>query len=405
MIMKNNNENKILNVPNLRFPEFTGEWKKERLDEIAELSKGIGISKEQLSSNGNPCILYGELYTKYKSEIISEVISKTNIEKNKLKHSKQNDVIIPCSGETAVDIAVARCVPFDNVLLGGDLNIIRLHKYDGAFMAYQLNSKRKIEIAKLAQGVSVVHLYGENLKSINTFNPSLQEQQKIVRLLSLLDERIKVQNKIIEKLETLIKGIVVTHHRKYPYKQFVEISKLGKSFSVGVLSKEDLAEDGTPCILYGELFTTYNCVADVIESRTNRTDNQVYSKGDELLFPASTTVDAVSLITPTALIVANVVLGGDMFGIHINKEYNAIYISYILNYVYRQRIAKYAQGCTIIHLHYKDIKNFKLSLPPIEKQEKIVNTLNSMQEKIDCEKQNLRLLNDLRSFLLSKLFI
>ena len=192
---------------NLRFPEFTGEWKKERLDEIAELSKGIGISKEQLSSNGNPCILYGELYTKYKSEIISEVISKTNIEKNKLKHSKQNDVIIPCSGETAVDIAVARCVPFDNVLLGGDLNIIRLHKYDGAFMAYQLNSKRKIEIAKLAQGVSVVHLYGENLKSINTYNPSLQEQQKIVRLLSLLDERIATQNKIIEDLKKLKSAI------------------------------------------------------------------------------------------------------------------------------------------------------------------------------------------------------
>ena len=96
----------------------------------------------------------------------------------------------------------------------------------------------------------------------------------------------------------------------------------------------------------------------------------MYSKGDELLFPASTTVDAVSLITPTALIVANVVLGGDMFGIHINKEYNAIYISYILNYVYRHRIAKYAQGSTI-HLHYKDIKNFKLLLPPIEKQEKV----------------------------------
>ena len=60
---------------------------------------------------------------------------------------------------------------------------------------------------------------------------------------------------------------------------------------------------------------------------------------------------------------------------------------------------------SFVVLHYKDIKNFKLSLPPIEKQEKIVNTLNSMQEKIDCEKQNLRLLNDLRSFLLSKLFI
>lgn len=208
MTMANNNDKKVLNVPALRFPEFTEEWQGEQLHEIAELSKGTGISKEQLSENGTPCILYGELYTKYKSEIISKVISKTDIEESKLKHSKQNDVIIPCSGETAIDIAVARCVPFDNVLLGGDLNVIRLHKYDGAFMAYQLNGKRKTDIAKLAQGVSVVHLYGENLKSIKTYNPSLQEQQKIVKLLSMLDERLEVQNKIIEKYESLIQAII-----------------------------------------------------------------------------------------------------------------------------------------------------------------------------------------------------
>ena len=152
--------------------------------------------------------MYGELYTKYKSEIIRKVISKTNIESSNLKRSKRNDVIIPCSGETAIDIAVARCIPFDNILLGGDLNIIRLHKDDGAFMAYQLNGKRKIDIAKLAQGVSVVHLYGENIKAIKTYNPCLQEQQKIVKLLSMLDERIEVQNKIIEKYESLIQAII-----------------------------------------------------------------------------------------------------------------------------------------------------------------------------------------------------
>ena len=54
-----------------------------------------------------------------------------------VKRSKANDVIIPCSGETAVDIATARCVPFDNILFGGDLNVISLHQYDGAFMSYQ----------------------------------------------------------------------------------------------------------------------------------------------------------------------------------------------------------------------------------------------------------------------------
>lgn len=202
-----NKDKKILNVPPLRFPEFTEEWKAEQLDNIATLSKGIGISKEQLSEDGEPCILYGELYTKYKSEIIKQVESKTDINGSKLKRSKANDVIIPCSGETAVDIATARCVPFDNILFGGDLNVISLHQYDGAFMSYQLNGKRKYDIARVAQGVSIVHLYGEHLKAIKTYNPTLPEQQKIAKLLSLLDDRIDTQNKIIERYESLIRGI------------------------------------------------------------------------------------------------------------------------------------------------------------------------------------------------------
>ena len=206
--MATNNNDKTLNVPHLRFPEFSGEWKEEQLDSIATLSKGIGISKEQLSEDGEPCILYGELYTKYKSEIIKQVESKTDIDSSKLKRSKANDVIIPYSGETAVDIATARCVPFDNILLGGDLNVISLHKYDGAFMSYQLNGKRKYDIARVAQGVSVVHLYGEHLKAIKTYNPSLPEQQKITELLSLIDERIVTQNKIIEKYESLIQAVI-----------------------------------------------------------------------------------------------------------------------------------------------------------------------------------------------------
>lgn len=208
MTTTKNNEHKKLNVPNLRFPEFQEEWKEERLADIADLYKGTGISKDQLSDDGEPCILYGELYTKYKSETIREVISKTNINNTKLVRSKANDVIIPCSGETAEDIATARCVLKGNILLGGDLNIIRLHGYDGAFMSYQLNGRRKYEIAKVAQGVSVVHLYGEHLKGVKTINPCLEEQKKISKLLSLLDERIATQNKIIEDLKMLKSAII-----------------------------------------------------------------------------------------------------------------------------------------------------------------------------------------------------
>lgn len=218
--MTNNKEKKVLNVPNstdrgnvirnvpaLRFPEFTDEWKKEQLGDIADFSKGAGISKEQLSEKGEPCILYGELYTKYKSEVIYDIISKTDIDSTKSVRSQANDVIIPSSGETAEDIATARCVLKNNILLGGDLNIIRLHKHSGSFMSYQLNGKRKYDIAKVAQGVSVVHLYAEHLKGVNTYNPCMEEQEKIARLLSLLDERIATQNKIIEDLKKLKSAI------------------------------------------------------------------------------------------------------------------------------------------------------------------------------------------------------
>ena len=201
--MAENKDKKVLNVPNIRFKEFEEEWEECRLGEIGKLYKGVGISKDQLSDNGEPCILYGELYTKYKSEVINEVISKTNISDNKLVRSNANDVIIPCSGETAEDIATARCVLNDNVLLGGDLNIIRLHKDNGLFMSYQLNGKRKYDIARVSQGVSVVHLYGEHLKGIITYCPNLDEQNKIATFLSLLDERIATQNKIIEELKKL----------------------------------------------------------------------------------------------------------------------------------------------------------------------------------------------------------
>ena len=200
---------KKLNVPHLRFPEFYGEWEKCKLWDIATLTKGSGISKDQRSATGTPCILYGELYTTYKSEVIDYVVSKTDISDKNLVRSCANDIIIPSSGETAIDISTARCVLSPDVLLGGDLNIIRLKDGDGRFFSYQLNGVRKHDIAKIAQGVSVVHLYGESIKGLTVSFPSNKEQQKISTLLSLIDERIATQSKLIEKLESLIKGIMV----------------------------------------------------------------------------------------------------------------------------------------------------------------------------------------------------
>ena len=210
----------------MRFTGFTDEWKEHAIRDIAKVEKGNGISKDQLSDKGEECILYGELYTKYKSEIIDEVFSKTGIDSTKLTKSQFNDVLIPCSGETAEDIATARCVRKDGILLGGDLNIIRFDKQDGAFMSYQLNGKRKYDIARVAQGVSVVHLYPDHLKSVKVYIPQLEEQQKVVALLSRIDERITTQNKIIEDLKKLKSAIVdyTFGNKKYSHRKRVLLS-------------------------------------------------------------------------------------------------------------------------------------------------------------------------------------
>ena len=257
--MADNKDKKVLNVPHLRFPEFSGEWEETTLGKISEITKGSGISKDQLSEQGSPCILYGELYTKYKSEVIGVVYSRTELESSSLVKSKANDVIIPCSGETAIDISTARCVPFNNILLGGDLNIIRLKHDDGGFFAYQLNGARKKDIARVAQGVSVVHLYGENLKHIRVYHPVIEEQKKITRLLSLIDERIATQNKIIEDLKLLKSAITDRLYSElrgtaYTYRQLFDVinernkdniyhNVLSASQELGMIDRSDINID------------------------------------------------------------------------------------------------------------------------------------------------------------------
>lgn len=397
-------------VPALRFPEFTEEWKEERLSKIAELSKGVGISKEQLSEDGEPCILYGELYTKYKSEIIHKVISKTNIESSNLKRSKRNDVIIPCSGETAIDIAVARCVPFDNILLGGDLNIIRLHKDDGAFMAYQLNGKRKIDIAKLAQGVSVVHLYGENIKAIKTYNPCLQEQQKIVKLLSMLDERIEVQNKIIEKYESLIQAMCDTLVEQETQQVTLSFSDFGQSYlGLSGKSAEDFGE-GYPFITYMNVYQNQIIdLTDVGLVKINETEQQsVVRYGDILLTLSSETPEEVGMGAVYLGETYPLYLNSFCFGIHITDE-SKIYPPFLAYYVssqsFRKAVYPLAQGSTRFNLQKSDFMKKKFSFPVIEKQRKIYSTLKTYSDKLIVEKQIMRLLCNQKCYLLRQLFI
>lgn len=205
--MRNNNENKL--VPKLRFPEFKNckKWEGKKLGEVAKFLKGKGISKSDVIENGKlPCIRYGQLYTHYK-ETINEVISYTDLSSDNLVLSLVNDVIIPSSGETQDDIATASCVMKNGIALGGDLNIIRTD-ISGVFLSYYLNNAKKKDIAQMAQGISVVHLYSTQLKTLNIIIPQKPEQQKIAACLSSLDEVITAESQKLEALKEHKKGLL-----------------------------------------------------------------------------------------------------------------------------------------------------------------------------------------------------
>ncbi|HEJ6937041.1 restriction endonuclease subunit S [Serratia marcescens] len=183
-------------------------WTFKKLGEVATFLKGKGVAKSDISDLGeHECIRYGELYTHY-NEVIKKIKSRTNQVLMGSILSSARDVLIPSSGESVLDISKASCVLMSNVILGGDLNIIRSKLIDGVFLSYYINSQKKYEIAKMAQGNSVVHLYAKQLSKMDVSYPCLKEQTKIANFLSAIDDKITTKKAELDKLETWKQGLL-----------------------------------------------------------------------------------------------------------------------------------------------------------------------------------------------------
>lgn len=186
----------------------------------------------------------------------------------------------------------------------------------------------------------------------------------------------------------------------------VRLFDTGVYFNTMPLSKEDLSDKGNDCILYGELFTTYDRVIKSIKSQTwVSMSAATLSESNDLLFPSSTTVDALSLISPAAITKGQVILGGDMFGIRLSEQYDNRYMSHLLFSCYRMKLAAYAQGSTIIHLHFNDIKNICIKVHEKHTQRKIADALDVIEDKMLLEKSVLEALVNQKAVLLKTLFI
>ena len=362
------------NIPLLRFPEFTSTWESNTLGNIAKFSKGKGIAKVDISEDGKTyCIRYGELYTRY-HEVISDVYSRTNIDKKNLILSEVNDVIIPASGETQIDIATASCVLYAGIALGGDLNIIKTSN-NGVFLSYYLNNTKKLDIANLAQGVSVVHLYSGQLASLNLNLPTLPEQTKIATFLSAVDNRLNQLKQKKTLLDQYKKGLMQKifdqeirfkdeKGNEFPDWEIKLLSQLVK-ISYGKDQKQVIDENGKYPILGtgGVIGRTNHCLYDrpsVLIGRKGTIDKPVY------MDTPFWTVD--TLFYTEAL---------------ENTLPKWLYFKFqtINWYLYNE-----ASG--VPSLSASTINKIEISLPCFLEQTKIANFLSSIDEKISlCDSQ------------------
>jgi len=415
-------------VPKLRFPKFknAGEWEEKKLGEVAEFFKGKGISKEDIDQNGKIlCIRYGELYTYY-DVLIDSIRSRTNVPNTELFISKINDVIIPSSGETKEDIAKASCILIDWVALGGDINVIRSNKLNGIFFSYYINSAKKRDISKIAQGDTVVHLYISQLEKLLVSFPSLPEQQKIADCLSSLDELISAHSKKLDTLKTYKKGLMQNlfpaDGETVPKLRFREFKKAGeweeKKLGKVLTIQGGFAFDSNNFLDYGnyqiiKMSNVYNGILDLTRSASfinilKDNEREFLLNDKDIILSLTGTVGkrdfghTVILQNPN-----NLLLNQRLARLYKPINVEAKFVFYTSKtIIFQDQFFMLAKGGTgnQTNVGTSDISQIKIRIPSLPEQQKIADCLSSLDELISSQAQKIETLKVHKKGLMQGLF-
>lgn len=398
--------------PRLRFKEFAGAWEEKVLGENASFTKGSGYSKSDLTDSGFPIILYGRLYTKYEN-IIENVDTFVSCDKNALK-SLGNEVIVPASGETAEDIARASAVYQQDVILGGDLNIITPNENIASpFLALTLtNGKSNQELAKKAQGKSVVHLRNDDLRACKISFPSFPEQTHLGLFFSRLDSQIAESRAVLEKSRQLKKAMLAkmfpANGEKIPEIRFKgfegewEYRKLGEvasSYSGGTPSVGNSKFYGgnIPFIRSGEIHSSKTELFLTQEGLENSSAKLV-KQGDILyaLYGATSGEVERSKI--------NGAINQAILAIIPNENYDAEFISQWLKNNKENIVNLYLQGGQG-NLSGEIVKKIEISFPTKKEQTAIGNFFRQLDETIALQTAEVEKLNQLKKGLLAAMLV
>lgn len=404
------------NVPELRFPEFDGEWKAKCFSEIFEFLSGKNIKQNEASPNfDTPCVRYGELYHLY-NEVIREVINKTNLPHHELLFSKGNEILLPSAGEDPMDIGSASALIIENVAIGRTINILRPKNenvYSQIYSAYYINFMLRKKISTLARGSSISNVYNSDLKKLFLVCPHFPEQQKIASFLSVVDEKIALLEKKKALLEDYKKGVM--------QKLFSQTLRFkdddGNEFPdweekrFGYLG--DFNGGGTPNTninSYWDGKIPWISSSDIV-------DNEIKNVSITRYITEKAVIESAAKIIPkgSLLIVSRVGVGklcispidlctSQDFCNFTPKNLNSKYLGYLL-IANKNTLLSLCQGTSIKGLTSKELKALKIPIPHKNEQQKIADFLSAIDTKITHTGEQLAQAKAFKKGLLQKMFV
>ena len=185
--------------------EIPEEWEVKRLASVGKFSKGCGISRSDLTEEGFPVILYGDIYTKYEIKVKDIVNSIPEEILCDTKTVNRGALLLTGSGETAEDIGKCVMIDVDETSVGGDVIIFEQIENDSLFLSYVLNSKGAVyQKAAMAKGEIIVHIYSSQLKDLRIPIPPSIIQAAIAEYLDRKAEQVeKAKQDIRQEIKTL----------------------------------------------------------------------------------------------------------------------------------------------------------------------------------------------------------
>ena len=390
--MENNNDNKVLNVPHLRFPKFSGEWEICKVSELLDFYSTNSLSWEQLEY-GTKAMMnlhYGLIHVGLPTMVDLTRDNLPNIKEDNMPKNfelcKEGDVAFADASEDTNEVAK----PIEFFDLAGKNIVCGLHTIHGrdnknktviGFKGYAFSSSAfHNQIRRIAQGTKIYSISTKNFSECFIGIPSKVEQTKIATLLRLIDERIATQNKIIEKLQSLIKGLAVALTTKE--KANIAISQCLECHS-STLQESEVLSSGLCKVFGANGLVGYKDVPQM--------------NGDAIL------------VIKDGSGVGTVSYAQGKFSVIGTLNYLTVIGNNDLRYLYFAlsvfNFQPYKTGMAIPHIYFKDYGKAKIYCPSLAEQKRVANVLDKLESKLFVEQELLASFNQQKLYLLGKMFI